>query len=290
MSVLRNTCLLLVPALLPQAAAQDPIADHVVAEVQQARTAAGVGRLERRQELDAIALERAKHVAELPHKQRLRVKQPIEDLLDAAGVGRYRRAALHVDLQRGFLDPGPAYVRSWRRYEQAWGRVLNEDWHAIGLATYKADDHWLILTAVLFQDDTVPTDLPALESAAVAAVNEVRLQHGLRALAPSDYLAGVARGHSAQMARLDYFAHKSPGGRLAQDRVQATGGSFYMLAENIFRGRGMDDPVRAAVQSWMNSKGHRKNILTPEFEQTGIGVATDEDGRIYFTQLFLTPR
>ena len=51
--------------------------------------------------------------------------------------------------------------------------------------------------------------------------------------------------------------------------------------------KGHDDPVNMAVESWMGSKGHRKNILDGGFRQTAVGVAVTEDGTFYFTQLFL---
>jgi hypothetical protein len=50
-----------------------------------------------------------------------------------------------------------------------------------------------------------------------------------------------------------------------------------------------DDPVEVAVDGWMKSAGHRRNILEPRYRQTGFGVAIAGDGAIYFTQLFLDP-
>ena len=53
--------------------------------------------------------------------------------------------------------------------------------------------------------------------------------------------------------------------------------------------RGSEDPFRTAVESWLKSRGHREHLLSPEFQETGIGVAIDDEGAIYFTQLFLAP-
>jgi uncharacterized protein YkwD len=61
------------------------------------------------------------------------------------------------------------------------------------------------------------------------------------------------------------------------------------VAENLYKCRGVDDPLVAAVEGWMESKGHRKNILGVEYTHTGVGIAVGADGTIYFTQLFTRP-
>ncbi len=51
----------------------------------------------------------------------------------------------------------------------------------------------------------------------------------------------------------------------------------------------MDDPVAAIVDGWVNSPGHRANLLHPHMRRTGVGIALDDGGVLYFTQLFLQP-
>ena len=89
------------------------------------------------------------------------------------------------------------------------------------------------------------------------------------------------------MAARDYFSHESPDGADAGRRVRDAGLTFRAAAENIFSARGADDPVDAAVTNWMRSHGHRRNILAPGFNASGIGVAVSGDGVFYFTQVFL---
>ncbi|MDX1390541.1 MAG: CAP domain-containing protein, partial [Acidobacteriota bacterium] len=74
-----------------------------------------------------------------------------------------------------------------------------------------------------------------------------------------------------------------------RERALVAGITFSAIAENLLQSLGADDPVRNAVWQWMRSRGHRENILDPEFTETGVGIEVDEDGRLYFTQLFLRP-
>ena len=73
---------------------------------------------------------------------------------------------------------------------------------------------------------------------------------------------------------------------MAKTRIDEGGVRAQGIAENLYKCRGVDDPLRSAVDGWMSSKGHRNNILGADFTHTGVGIAVAEDGTIYFTQLF----
>ena len=75
--------------------------------------------------------------------------------------------------------------------------------------------------------------------------------------------------------------------RKAEDRVRASGLRYRNLAENIQMSRGWEDPARKAVDSWLDSRSHRKAMLEPDFLETGVGVALGADGTFYFTQLYI---
>lgn len=267
---------------------QDEIAREVYELVLEARAKTAAGPLERRSSLDAVARRRAEYVAGLPHDKRLSVKEPITDLLNAQGIRLYRRSSLHLDMQRGYTYPASAFYESWKRYEQGWARALDPTFDGVGIGTARGEDGWLILAAVLIQDEPVPRDLPEFQRRIVKAVNEVRVERGLAALAIYQPLVPVALAHSEDMASRDYFAHRSPEGRLARSRIDEGGIRTNASAENLFKCRGVDDPLRSAVDGWMSSKGHRENILNGDFTHTGVGVAVADDGTIYFTQLFAT--
>lgn len=118
----------------------------------------------------------------------------------------------------------------------------------------------------------------------LALVNNERAKAGCRAVTLDSRLTRAAAGHSQDMAAHDYFSHTSLDGRSFVDRIRATG---YTAArsENIAAGQ----PTPAAVMaSWMNSPGHRANILDPTATQMGVASATGGSYGIYWTQDFGT--
>src|SRR5262245_53023898 len=102
-----------------------------------------------------------------------------------------------------------------------------------------------------------------METETEKADNSLRTKHALPALVPAPVLIQVARAHSQDMVRRRYFDHVDPDGRRAADRVTATGITWSKVSENLAMNSGMDDPVARAVEGWMDSPGHRANILDP---------------------------
>lgn len=128
-----------------------------------------------------------------------------------------------------------------------------------------------------------------LEERAFAAINRERAAYGLAPLRFASDLSVVARAHSQDMVERDYFAHQSPEGKDLRHRFARYGiSNWRYIAENIACNRGYEDPVVTAVTGWMNSPGHRKNILNKGLVESGIGVAVSEAGRVVFTQVFAT--
>lgn len=127
-----------------------------------------------------------------------------------------------------------------------------------------------------------------LERRVFALVNERRAEAGLPALAWSNDAAKIARMHSENMANLKFFSHTGQDGKKVSDRANAAGlKDWHQIGENIAFNRGFKSPLESAVQSWMNSAGHRENILKTFWQDSGIGVAVTADGTYYFTQVFL---
>lgn len=137
---------------------------------------------------------------------------------------------------------------------------------------------------------SVPANVQTLRKAALAEVNASRETEGLSGLGLSEPLNEAAQAHAADMARRGYFAHVSPEGLTIADRFEAAGGSPWRLtAENIGqrRGAGADEAVvRDLHQGWMESPGHRENILKPGLDSFGYGLARAEDGTLYAVQTF----
>lgn len=124
-------------------------------------------------------------------------------------------------------------------------------------------------------------------------INEVRSQRGLERLSYNDNLVEVARYHSADMANSSYFAHDSPSGESMTDRYDKfnvdscgwKGENIFMIEDYITRN--LTELSNKIVNGWMNSKGHRENILTEEFDSEAIGVYRTEDtDDFYVTQNF----
>lgn len=120
-------------------------------------------------------------------------------------------------------------------------------------------------------------------------INAERRARGAQPLVLSGELTRVARSHSESMARQDFFNHIGRDGRDARARVAANGiNGWQALGENIAYNQGLDDPAAFAVERWMLSSKHRDNILSRDFTHTGLGVARAADGRVFFTQVFMT--
>ncbi len=128
----------------------------------------------------------------------------------------------------------------------------------------------------------------SIEEQVFAAINRFREENHLVPLSMAKDLAGVARRHSQDMAARDYFNHVSPDGTTMRKRVVGFGiTNWNRLAENLAMNYGHPDPASVAVKGWLNSSGHRQNILDQDLTETGIGVAVDAKGRIFLTQLFV---
>ena len=121
----------------------------------------------------------------------------------------------------------------------------------------------------------------------VERTNAERARHGLPPLTIDARLATAAQVHSTDMVRRGFFAHESPDGRQVWDRAVAAGYAYRKVAENIAAGQRTADEV---VRGWMDSAGHRANILDRDLTQIGVGRAEGGSYGVYWTQVFGTPR
>jgi uncharacterized protein YkwD len=124
------------------------------------------------------------------------------------------------------------------------------------------------------------------EQAVIDATNAERQAAGLGPLTADAKLLAAARGHAANMAKQDKLDHTLDG-KTFDDRAKAAGYRYSRLAENI----AWNQPTpKEVVAGWMNSKGHKANILNTEFTQIGVAVAKNAKGEPYWVQVFGTPR
>jgi uncharacterized protein YkwD len=139
--------------------------------------------------------------------------------------------------------------------------------------------------AVLRVAQSTNIDTVAIESSILSQINQYRASKGLAPLSRNSNIDGQSRNHSQSMANGSTpFSHQG----LAQ-RIQATGISWRGYAENVAYNQGHSDPATTAVRGWLNSPGHLRNI-EGKYNQTGIGVAVNGKGEIYFTQMFISSR
>jgi len=124
----------------------------------------------------------------------------------------------------------------------------------------------------------------SFERISLDLANSARAKRGLPTLAWDDGAAAVAAEHSEDMADNGFFSHTNLDGEGLGDRLSDGGVSFRSAGENIAYGQ---TSAIFAHEGWMNSEGHRKNLLG-DFERLGVGVDFSSDKAPYYTQNFLT--
>lgn len=132
-------------------------------------------------------------------------------------------------------------------------------------------------------------ELPRVEREVFAGVNRERRAAGLAPLAWNDAVAAEARRHALNMAGRRFFAHEDPLRGGLRERLREHHIVYRISAENIYQEKGYKDPATQAVQDWMKSPGHCRNILDGEFTETGVGAAYSGDGTIFMSQVFIRP-
>lgn len=152
------------------------------------------------------------------------------------------------------------------------------------------------------ESDVVEGDAPAsakrpelerVEELIVARVNEFRGKQGLKKVEPNKSLAAAAKEFAQYMARTGRYGHTADG-RQPSERARAHGYQYCIVSENIvyqYQSAGFEtsELAEAFVQGWIDSPGHRKNMLDPDVVDSGVGVARGESGRYYAVQMFGRP-
>jgi uncharacterized protein YkwD len=139
------------------------------------------------------------------------------------------------------------------------------------------------------------TNTAAIVASTLCLLNGERADAGLPPLSADDKLAAAALEHSQDMVANQYFSHTALDGRDVVDRIRATGyipeDAPWTVGENLAWGTGTLASPKNIVIAWMNSQGHRENILRPAFNQIGFGVvpgnpASKEGGGAIYTTNF----
>jgi len=196
---------------------------------------------------------------------------------------------------------------------------INQETYIQQLATYNASFDYTrfnplpvnlsrisILEVISGKPEKINKDTYDIELIVFRETNKIRRNHGLRELIWDPLLSDIARQHSLEMASTNSFTHTNLEGEDPTDRAEkrdyetitikgdvyqiGIGENIGMMPKGDVEGHGYistnTDVAEAMVNSWMNSKGHRANILDPSYEFIGVGVAYDLEGQYYLTQDF----
>jgi len=135
--------------------------------------------------------------------------------------------------------------------------------------------------------------------------NDERAKHGLNRVEYAPRIVDPAREHSRNMAKHDYVGHTEPNGETGEERYAGVcdySGSGYSFGENAYGAWYKQDMridngevvylsterelARYLVDGWMDSEGHRENILNPSWQELGVGIYKREDGHVFASQTF----
>ncbi|MFD2762220.1 CAP domain-containing protein [Lentibacillus juripiscarius] len=178
-----------------------------------------------------------------------------------------------------------ASIENWTAAIQEW--FADKD---ITINEYKEDlTQFFQLEEQREAPDMDTAEPSAYEKEVVELVNEERTKKGLEPLEMHHGLSDLARKKSQDMADNNYFSHTSPTYGSPFEMMEQFDFTFQLAGENIAAGQRSPEQV---VEGWMNSKGHRENILKEGFTHIGVGYVEDAGlpYGTYWTQLFMTPR
>ncbi len=158
--------------------------------------------------------------------------------------------------------------------------------YQVGLSEIKSENPQiknpdLIYPGQILNIPSVDATALSYEKEVVRLVNEIRAENGLKELTHNWELGRVARYKSEDMKDNRYFSHTSPVYGTPFQMMKSFGISYKSAGENIARGQ--RSPA-AVVDAWMNSSGHRANILNASFTEIGVGYV---EGGHYWTQMFI---
>ncbi len=182
----------------------------------------------------------------------------------------------------------PSYAQSIERYtvvsgDSMWKIAVK---YEVGLSEIKSVNSHIINPDLIYPGQVlnIPrTDATVVnyENEVIRLVNEIRVKNGLNTLAADWELSRVARYKSQDMKDNNYFSHTSPIYGTPFNMIKNFGISYKTAAENIAKGQ---RTPQAVVDAWMNSSGHRANILNASYKKIGVGYVASGN---YWTQMFI---
>ena len=168
--------------------------------------------------------------------------------------------------------------------DSLWGIAVK---YRVGLSEIKAanpniKNYDLIYPGQIINVPTESQSVTSFEQKVVQLVNDVRKKNGLKALTEDWQLSRVARYKSQDMRDLGYFSHTSPTYGSPFEMMKSFGIKYRTAGENIAKGY---QTPEAVVNAWMNSPGHKANILNSSYTHIGVGYVASGN---YWTQMFIS--
>lgn len=177
------------------------------------------------------------------------------------------------------VQPGDSLWKISLRYHVGWPEIYHANESQI-------KDPALIYPGQVFQIPLISTTVTNNEQQVLQLCNQIRSKNGLPALTMNWQLERMGRIKAQDMANNGYFSHTSPTYGSPFQMMKSFGISYTYAGENIAAGQATP---QAVVNGWLNSPGHRANILSKTYTQIGVGYATGGTYGSYWTQEFIKP-
>ncbi len=274
----------------------EPARRDVLSWIAERRADAGLAPVAPDPVLSGVAQERAEQVArEGTVESTSGTVSRVSRRIFAAGYEAHRwteRAIL------GYREP-VHLVTVWSRSGQAsYEQTVLGDFEQVGVGVADAGEGTAVVLLFAtpesswFREQVAGLDdRAAVRREALERVNRAREEHDLGPVRGNAELDRAAQAHAEDMLERGYYGHVSPRGRAPRDWVEETDyPRLSFLAENI--AKGLFEPEEA-VERWLGSRDHRRNILDGRARETGLGVTWGEvDGeyQVFWVQLFAAPR
>ena len=235
------------------------------------------------------------HAEEIARSGNLRLERgserQVSDWIRKAGYNSHRWSESVTSSPDAFDQ----ILHEWRRRDHStWGTLMDAEVRdlGIGLSQLGGTPLYVFLFAVPEADHFARTtgrlrDPERVRAEMLAEVNALRRKAGAPELRMNAALEKAAQVHAQDMLDRGFFAHKSPSNTTVRERATKAGYKWRNIGENIAEGQRSVDEV---LQTWMDSPGHRRNMLEPKFREIGIGLVTgkgrDGEYRVIWVQNF----
>lgn len=269
----------------------DPRGD-LLRRINAERERLGVPALRLAQPLNQAAQQ---HAEEIVRSGTMRLEQgserQVSDWIRKAGYNSHR----WTESVTSSPDDFDQILHDWRRSDQpTWGSLMDAEVRdlGIGLSRLGGTPLYVFLFAVPEVDHFTRTtgglrDPERVRAEMLAEVNALRRKARAPALRMNPALQKAAQAHAQDMLDRGFFAHESPSNTTVRERATKAGYKWRNIGENIAEGQKSVDEV---MTTWMNSPGHRQNMLEPRFRELGIGLVTgkgrDGEYRVIWVQNF----